>query len=263
MFSYDHSPLQATAERVEETSDWREEKISFRAAYGSERVIAYLFLPRNARPPFQTVVYCPGMEALGFTSSRFIEISMISFLMQSGRAVIYPIYKGTYERNMGSDPQWGKSWERDLIIQWAKDLSRSIDYLETRPDIDTGRLAYFGLSLGGFYGPIFTQVDDRFKASVWAAAGLSPWKPLPEVDAVHYLPRNRTPTLLIAGREDYAVPLETNQKPLFRLLAAAPQDKRHVVLNSGHMPAPWADFVKEVVTWLDQRLGPVRSASTQ
>jgi dipeptidyl aminopeptidase/acylaminoacyl peptidase len=263
MFSYDHSALQATAERVEETSDWREEKVSFKAAYGGERVIAYLFLPKNAKPPYQTVVYFPGREALGFRSSRYIEISMIGFLMQSGRAVIYPIYKGTYERNIGIDFQCCGSMERDLLIQWGKDVGRSLDYLETRPDIDTGRLAYFGVSAGAVYGPIFTQVDHRFKASVLAAGGLSPLKPLPEVDAVHYLPRNHTPTLLIAGREDYVVPVETHQKPLMRLLAAAPKDKRHVILNSGHLPAPWADFVKEVVTWLDQRLGPVRSAANQ
>jgi dienelactone hydrolase len=263
MFSYDRSELKAEAEAVEETSSWREQKISFKAAYGGERVIAYLFLPKNAKPPFQTVVFCPGLESLYFNSDRFVETSRISFLMQSGRAVIFPIYKGTYQRNFGGPPEDSGSAERDLVIAWAKDLSRSIDYLETRPDIDTKRLAFYGFSMGAMYGPIFTEVDHRFAASVLAAGGLSPNIPLPEVDAVHYLSRNHTPTLLIAGRGDYIVPVETHQKPLLRLLAVAPQDKRHVILDSGHMPGPWADFVKAVVTWLDQRLGPVQTAATQ
>jgi dienelactone hydrolase len=263
MFSYDRSDLGADLESIEETSSWRKQKISFKAAYGGERVIAYLFLPKNAKAPFQTVVFCPGLEALYFNSDRFVETSRVSFLVQSGRAVIYPILKGTYQRNFGGPPQFGGSAERDLVIEWAKDLSRSIDYLETRPDIDPKRLAYYGFSLGAMYGPIFTQVDHRLAASVLAAGGLSPDIPLPEVDAVHYLSRNHTPTLLIAGRGDYIVPVETHQKPLLRLLAAAPQDKRHVILDSGHMPAPWADFVKEVVTWLDQRLGPVQTSVTQ
>ena len=42
---------------------WRMETVSFRAAYGNERVTAYLFLPDNAKPPFQTVVYFPGSTA--------------------------------------------------------------------------------------------------------------------------------------------------------------------------------------------------------
>ncbi len=44
---------------------------SYNAAYGGERVIAYLFLPKNARPPYQTVVYfrTPG-DSLWTRSSR-------------------------------------------------------------------------------------------------------------------------------------------------------------------------------------------------
>jgi hypothetical protein len=73
--------------------------------------------------------------------------------------------------------------ERDFNTYRAKDMSRSIDYLETRPDIDMRRLAYCGFSLGAFWGPILTHVDGRFKASVLLIGGLSPWIPLPEVDA--------------------------------------------------------------------------------
>jgi hypothetical protein len=62
------------------------------------------------------------------------------------------------------------------------------------------------------------------------------WIPLPEIDAVHYLPRNHIPTLLIGGRDDYIVPVETNQKPFMRLLGTAPQDKRYVMLDCGHNP---------------------------
>ena len=262
MFRYDHSELNPSVELFQETASWSEQKISFQAAYGGERMIAYLFLPKNAKPPFQTVVYCPGMEALYFNSIRFMESSRFTFFTQSGRAVLYPIYKGTFERNGGAPPTFGGTAERDLVVQWVKDLSRSIDYLETRPDIDTKRLAFFGFSLGGFYGPIFTQVDHRFSASILAAAGLSPWVPLPEVDAVHYLPRNKTPTLLVAGQHDYVVPVESHQKPLLRLLAARPQDKRHVILpDSGHAPSPYRDLIKESNLWLDRYLGPIQAVS--
>jgi dipeptidyl aminopeptidase/acylaminoacyl peptidase len=273
MFSYDRSDLQATVENVEQSLHWRKEKISFQAAYGNERVIAYLFLPTNAKPPFQTVVYSPGLEAFYWRGNGYPQFGVFSFLMMSGRAVICPVYKGTYERGGrpgGGDWAWdalerrkGSSLERDWLTLCRKDMGRAIDYLETRKDIDTQRLAYFGLSLGAFWGPILTQVDGRFKASVLLLGGLSPWIPLPEVDAVNYLPRNHTPTLLIGGRMDYMVPVESHQEPLIRLLAVGPQDKRLVVLNRGHWGEPLEDVIKEAVPWLDRYLGEVQTARTQ
>ena len=257
MFSYDRRPLEAAVEGVEESPQWRKEKITFTAAYGGERVIAYLYLPKNSKPPFQTVIYAPSLIAFYFRGGQYMEFPLISFLMLSGRAVIYPVYKGTYERGTGAYPA-GKSGERDVILEWGKDLGRSIDYLETRPDIDVKRLAFYGSSLGAFWGPIFTQVEPRFKVSVLLSGALDPEIPLPEVDAVHYLPRNHIPTLLIDGRNDYVVPVETHQKPLFRLLGTPERDKRYVLLDCGHALSPFSDVIKEVVPWLDRYLGPVQ-----
>ena len=39
-----------------------------------------------------------------------------------------------------------------MNLQWSKDLGRSIDYLETRSDIDVHKLAYYGVSLGAAMG---------------------------------------------------------------------------------------------------------------
>jgi hypothetical protein len=55
--SYDRTELRPAVEAVEEDRHWRRERVSFEAAYGGERVPAQLFLPRNAEPPYQTVVY--------------------------------------------------------------------------------------------------------------------------------------------------------------------------------------------------------------
>src|SRR5262249_6365821 len=69
LYSYDKKPLQATVESVEDTADWKREKVSFAAAYGNELVIAYLFLPKKSQPPFQTIVYFPGSDAIDERSS--------------------------------------------------------------------------------------------------------------------------------------------------------------------------------------------------
>ena len=260
MFSYDRAELQAVTEAVDENSLRRREKVSFNAAYGGERVTAYLYLPKNAKPPFQAVVFSPSQVPLFVRKFEDHREADLDYLMKGGRAVIYPIYKGTYERGGGAGAPIGSGKaERDLVIAWSKDLGRSIDYLESRPDIDTKHLAFYGVSYGAFWGPVFTQVEHRFKTSVLVSGGLSPNIPQPEIEPVYYLPHNRTPVLLIAGRTDYLCPVESHQKPLIRLSAASPQDKRHVILNSGHDLSPFQDVIKEVIPWLDRYLGPVNA----
>ncbi len=64
LYSYDKTPLHAVIESTEQTDDWTQQKITFDAAYGKERMIAYLFLPKKGQPPFQTVLYFPGGDAI-------------------------------------------------------------------------------------------------------------------------------------------------------------------------------------------------------
>ncbi len=102
VYSYDHTPLNAVTESVDDSPEhWRTERIGFDAAYGNERVAAYLFLPRNAVPPHQTVVFYPGGYAFRARSSENLSTQFLDFLLRSGHAVLYPIYKGSYERGGG------------------------------------------------------------------------------------------------------------------------------------------------------------------
>jgi hypothetical protein len=43
---------------------------------------------------------------------------------------------------------------RDHVIDWSKDLGRTIDYIETRKDLDHEKLAYYGLDDGAYPGGI-------------------------------------------------------------------------------------------------------------
>ena len=99
--AYDPQPLDAKVESIDGSAkQWVKEKVSFAAAYDRERVPAYLFLPRNIRPPYQTVVYFPGASAMFSLTSDELPTNTFDFLMLSGRAVLYPVYKGTYERRI-------------------------------------------------------------------------------------------------------------------------------------------------------------------
>jgi dipeptidyl aminopeptidase/acylaminoacyl peptidase len=183
-----------------------------------------------------------------------IGLHGIRYFVQSGRALMYPIYKGTYERRP-KVPIRGALAFRDQRFQWCKDLGRSIDYLETRPDIDRGKLTYHGISLGAIAALPCLAVEDRFQAAILQGGGLSTGKGSPEGDAFNFAPRIRIPVVMINGRNDFQVPF-SHQQLLFRYLGSAPEDKRHFLVEGGHVP-PRHLVVKESLDWLDRYLGPV------
>ena len=59
----------------------------------------------------------------------------------------------------------------DFIVQYAVDLMRTVDYLETRPEVDTSRLGYAGFSLSTVLGVQFVALDTRVKAASFALGG--------------------------------------------------------------------------------------------
>jgi len=260
MYAYDKTDIHAEMESVDDHSeDWIREKVSFDAAYGSERVIAYLFLPKVGKPPYQTVVYFPGSNAIHDRSSKSLPTRQIDFIVKSGRAVMYPIYKGTYERgdDLNSDYPNQTNFYKEHVLQWAKDLARSIDYLETRADINTDKLAYYGVSWGGQMGAIMCAIEKRFKVAVLYVAGLSFRRSLPEVDGFNFVSRIKIPVLMLNGRYDHYFPLESSQKPMFQLLGAPQEHKRLVIYETGHF-VPRNQLIRETLDWLDRYLGPVK-----
>jgi pimeloyl-ACP methyl ester carboxylesterase len=219
---------------------------------------AHLFLPRTASPPYQTVVFFPAGDAFRLRSSRDLSLRWLDFIIRSGRALLYPVYKGTYER--ATFAPMGPFAERELRIAWSRDLGRAIDYLETRADIDRTRLAFYGVSEGADAGVILTALEPRLKTSVLQGTGIG--EPVaPEIDALNYAPRVRIPTLMLNGRYDYDTPFETSQRPLFALLGSPPEHKRHAVLEFGHALVIEA-VAREILPWLDRYLGPAVPSRT-
>jgi hypothetical protein len=41
---------------------------------------------------------------------------------------------------------------------------------------------------------------------------------------------------MVNGRYDFFFPVDSTQVPLFKLLGSPPKDKRHVILEAGHVP---------------------------
>jgi serine/threonine protein kinase/dienelactone hydrolase len=260
LYAYDKGDLNAQVEEEGATPGWSRFKVSFDAAYGNERVTAHLFLPKNASPPFQAVVYFPGGWALEDKKLDLYTIEVNrDFLLKSGRALIFPIYKGTYERIDGLAPG-GKpqAFFRDHVIEWSKDLGRTLDYLETRRDIDSTKIAYWGDSLGGTEGALLPAVEKRIKAAILASGGFQNRTDLPEVDPFNFVGHVTIPVLMLNGRYDNQFPPESSSRPLFHFLGTPDKDKKQVIYESGHAAFPHPDAIRECLDWLDKYLGPAR-----
>ena len=140
---------------------------------------------------------------------------------------------------MSDYPDETNHW-KEHVIMWGKDLKRSVDYLESREDIDSEKLAFMGVSWGAAMAPIMMAIEPRIDAGIVVVAGLLFQKSLPEVDALHYLPRVTVPMLILNGKYDFFFPYETSQVPYFELLGTRDEEAAWIAERAGH-PGPAID----------------------
>ena len=227
------------------------------AQYNDERIKLLCFLPKNAKPPFQTIIYFPGSGSLeSYSSKNLRDMRQVEFFPKSGRAVIYPVYKGTYERHIKENFWRFPIMKRDMLIKWVQDFQRVVDYLETRDDLDHNKVGYYGFSLGGFVAPLVLANEERIKVGILYVAGLTTNAQLPEIDAINFAPRVTIPVLMLNGKYDDVVPYENSQKPLYKFLGTEKEHKKWIVYENGHS-VPRQELIKESLSWLDKYLGPV------
>jgi eukaryotic-like serine/threonine-protein kinase len=261
IYSFDHGNLAANVTAVDDSSaEWRLEQVSYAAAYGDERIPAYLFLPKNVKPPYQTVVYFPGSNVISRRSNpNTADFDRVHFIMRSGRALLYPIYKSTHERGdviTNDYPNTTAVW-RDHMVMWSKDLGRSLDYLHSRPDIDKDKIGYLGYSWGAALAPVLIAVEPRLSLALLNVGGFYLQAALSEADPVNFASRVRIPVIMLNGRFDFFFPTDTSQEPMFRHLGTPAEHKRRVVYDSSHA-IPRNELIKEFVGWMDKYWGPAQ-----
>ena len=129
MYAYDKQPMHADVEPIADAgADWTRQKITYDAVYGRERVSAFLFLPKNVRPPFQTVVFFPSARVNAFPSSANLgDLSFMDFVVKSGRAVICPdLSRPVRERRLHAGPAGANAppRDRDRLVQGSRPRAR-------------------------------------------------------------------------------------------------------------------------------------------
>ena len=255
-------------ETLPETEHWRAELVSIAAAYGHERVPVYLLLPKNAAPPYQTVIWFPAdTRSVCLPFGRDLSVApgaaFFNFLTRSGRALVVPVYQGTFQRFVGvgefpRDDQMNAY--RDMVVQWSKDLGRTIDYLETRPDIDVGKVGYYGISAGANAALPIVAVEPRFKAVVLLSGGLPALRRPAGGGSDQFRAAHHGPHADAERARRFHFPARDVAKPLFTLLGAPADRKRLAIHEGGHVP-PLNELIRDVLGWFDQYLGPIVTRS--
>ena len=251
-YAYDQTPLDPQPLSQERDRYWNHEQVSILTTNG-ERMTVHLYLPMDGKTSYQTIVYWPTVSGFVLDSIEQVRFEL-DFVVRNGRAVVLPILAGMFERRSGSGvPDWSTNAGKSIAIQQVKDFRRTIDYLDTRLDIDPDKLGLYGFSYGGRMGPFALALDSRLRVGVLNQAGLQHLHH-PESSVLNFLPRVTAPVLQFNGRYDTDFRFETSALPFFELLGST--EKLHVVEDTGHFVSR-STVVGETLDWLDAHLGPV------
>lgn len=237
----------------------------------AQRVTALIGLPSAARygpGPYPAIVIGHGLggskDDLGFRMAA-------QFLLSLGYAAVAIDYANHGERRTPEQARLGSISEVSQLTpelgamllaqlpdgarQSIVDLRRSVDLLESMPQVDSERIGFAGASLGAVFGVVFAAVEPRIAVGVFLIGGAD-WtkilaesevpglaearaagtidpvalgRALRESDPLWFAPHLTCPSLLVFGADDNVIPYE----PCGRLLSElAGGDKTVTVLDN-------------------------------
>ncbi|MGD8822929.1 MAG: prolyl oligopeptidase family serine peptidase [Anaerolineales bacterium] len=269
LFEYDRSfPLD-----IIEDERWQQDgqtwiDFSYASPMGG-RVPARLVIPAG-QGPFPAIMLQHGsmghIEDMESTAQVFASFGAIIIMIED-----------PYSRPGGwrSSEYMGATWpyytaqDLDVKIQTIIDMRRAIDLLIARPDVDSERLAYYGVSYGATMGGLLSGVEDRLAAYVLQVGdgglvehtsnpgpdGLpihfsSGWAELMwPTEPLHFIGLSSAPILFMNGLQDVNVP----PADALRFQAAASEPKTVYWYDADHALTPQA--VLDAAEWLEPYLG--------
>ncbi len=236
---------------------WIKERVQLNVGYNNEKMDVLIFRPKNVVGSVDTVILYPGANYYR-TPPSIDEVDPgeygLDFVIKSGRALIWPAYKGSMNRITNMNISFPSTQEhmrlfRQLLSHWTVDTSRTIDFLETRKDEFNENIFYVGMSYGGLFTPHVLLFENRFKAAVFYVGGAWPGIP-PLADGKNHIPRIKLPILMLNGEQDYLVPA-TAPKAMYAALGTPEEDKKLIFYESGHWPLPRNQMIKETLKWFE------------
>lgn len=154
-------------------------------------VTANLYIPTGRQGPFPAILHPVGHSVTAKNRAFYQELS-IGLVKQGFIVLVYdPIGQGErrifWDEDLG-DSKAGGTTQEHSIIGWQSliggesaakfriwDGIRSLDYLESRPEVDRARLGVTGCSGGGTLTTYIAALDARIKAAA-PACYISSWE---------------------------------------------------------------------------------------
>ena len=238
------------------TEDWSMQTISVEVPYEDAPMKILIWLPVDYKPPYQAIVYFPGLGSHKSNSMTGMNVhSNFDFFLKSGRAIIWPVYYSSHGRgeiNITNINAWKQTYKNIII-----DAQTTVDYLQTRNDIDSENLVFYGSSWGGAVAPYILAIEERFKLGILRLFGVSSVEKyrFKEFDQIDYIPHVEIPMLLLGGRYDPDYTME-QQQAFYDFLGTPKSDIKWMVYETTHY-IPRKDLINESLSWLDKYLGPV------
>ncbi len=182
-------------------------------------------------------------------------LEWMDILSREGWCVLVADFYGFGERKrLGQQVYWSlpPHAARDALVQSVVDQRRGLDYLLSRPEVDSTRVALMGGSMGGYFGVLVAGLEDRFKTVAIAVTGAWPGEMATDDlfvrfgHTLNFAPRISAPVLMVNATGDgLEIPEE-----LFR---AMPEPREIVWFESNHYLPP-REYNKEIRAWLHDHL---------
>jgi uncharacterized protein len=269
-YGYDKgAPLNPETKIIEQNDLYTLYSLQYDSVWG-RRVPALYMVPKNGTPPYPAIIFGHGF--MGNKDNVRPALDMIAKNQMSALSIDmwYHGDRKVEGKQMYSDHLYQM---REGLALSVVDLRRAADFLQSRSEIDPGRIGYVGASMGGIIGGLFAAVDSRvqspvlivgggdwrylFTHSIVAQAGVGftyemsnrlgklATRILAPVDPVNLVqlisPR---PLLMINAKHDILVNPEANKKMFVRSLPP----KKLVWFDSGH-EVPFNDACALMVDW--------------
>ena len=172
------TPLQAQTTGVIRGDGFIVEKILFQSLPGVY-VTSFLYLPSDPRfrAPYPALLFLHGHTDAGKLGEKYCHLAVMA--VKAGFAVFSPDPLSQGERvQRGAAYPWKECAEehaslgaRSWLLGWnfarfrIWDAVRSVDYMETRPELDLTKLAVTGCSGGGTLSTYMQALDPRIKVA--------------------------------------------------------------------------------------------------
>jgi cephalosporin-C deacetylase-like acetyl esterase len=275
----ERTPLNTKITGVLDKGSYTVEKLAFESM-PKVYVTANLYVPKNRKGPAPAIVYVCGhaysphgdkvpyqRHGISFAKNGYIAIIVDSIQI----AETFALHHGVQSQEMYD--WYSRGYTPAGVEVW--NAMRAIDYLETRPEVDKGRIGMTGRSGGAAMSWFTAAVDARIKAVVPVmgistyAANLNENTQRLHCDCMFPINHHRhdmihqgaliapRPLLMMHGRQDALFPVAGYQefeRAVGRLYLSYGRDGdfKNIEVDTGHKDS---DYLREqAIRWFDKHL---------